>query len=177
MALPEHMAVHLVLLELAPVIMLLAIGRSRRARITLDPVAAGIVSTAIVVAWHIPVVFDAALRSPILHGFEHVSFLVAGLVLWAPVLSPATDAAVALAFLFVTRNAQTVLGNVLLWAPHPLYRDSGTLYDQRLAGAIMLGEGLLAGIAAGAWVFARMLDDERDESQPRRRFAVQETVE
>ena len=177
MALPEHMAVHLVLLELAPVILLLAVGKNRRARIKPDPIAAGIISTAIVIAWHFPVPFDAALRSPVLHGLEHVSFLVAGLLLWAPVLSPTTDAAVALVFLFVTRNVQTVLGNVLLWAPHPLYRGSGALHDQRLAGAIMLGEGLLAGIVAGAWLFARVLDDERARSQPIRRFAVQETVE
>jgi cytochrome c oxidase assembly factor CtaG len=160
--------VHLVLLELAPVMILLAIGTNGRARITLDPVAAGIISTATVVVWHIPVAFDAALRSPILHGLEHVSFLVAGLVLWAPVLSPAVDAAVALVFLFITRNVQTVLGNVLIWAPHPLYRDSGTLHDQRLAGAIMLGEGLLAGIVAGAWLFARLLDEEHAGSQQRR---------
>ena len=78
--------------------------------------------------------FDAALESPVLHQFEHASFLVAGILLWAPVLYPTSGAAEALAFLFVTRNVQAVLGNVLLWAPHPLYRDSGSLQDQRVAG-------------------------------------------
>ena len=109
------------------------------------PLLAGIGSTAIVVAWHVPAPSTPRLRHPMLHQAEHASFLVAGLLLWAPVLSPATRAAEALAFLFVTRNVQAVLGNVLLWAPHPLYRDSGSLHDQRLAGAIMLGEGLWQG--------------------------------
>ena len=155
------MAIHLALLELVPVLLLVAVGRERLARVRIRPVLFGVASTAIVVAWHTPVAFDAALEHPLLHQAEHASFLVAGLLLWAPVLSPATGAAGALAFLFVTRNVQAVLGNVLLWWPHPLYRDSGSLHDQRLAGAIMLGEGLLAGILAAGWLFGRLLNEER----------------
>jgi cytochrome c oxidase assembly factor CtaG len=155
------MGIHLVLLEAVPVVLLLVAGQDRIAAIPVHPLAAGIVSTAIVVAWHVPVVFDAALRHPALHQAEHASFVIAGVLLWAPVLSPAVAAGEALAFLFVTRAAQTVLGNVFLWAPHPLYQGSGSLQDQRLAGAVMLGEGLVAGIAAGAWLFARLLREER----------------
>ena len=171
MPLPAHMMLHLVLLELVPVLILLAAGRERIARIRIRPVLFGALSTAIVVVWHLPLAFDAALASPLLHQAEHASFLLAGLLLWAPVFSPATGAAEALAFLFVTRNVQAVLGNVLLWAPHPLYRDSGSLHDQRLAGAIMLGEGLLAGIVAAGWLFGRLLRDGTDgpSSVPARR--------
>ena len=161
MALPAHMTVHLVLIELVPVVVLLTAGPERIARVRLRPLYAGIVSTAIIVVWHLPLAFDAALEQPVLHQAEHASFLVAGILLWAPVLSPVIGAAEALAFLFVTRNVQAVLGNVLLWAPHPLYRDSGSLHDQRLAGAIMLGEGLLAGVVAAGWLFARLLREER----------------
>jgi len=157
MGLPAHMAVHLVLLDGLPVLLLLAAGRERISRMRVRPVAAAVASTAILIAWHLPGVFDAALAHPALHQAEHASFILAGLLLWIPVLSPRIQAAEALAFLFLTRNVQTVLGNVLLWAPHPLYLDSGSMQDQRLAGAIMLGEGLLAGIAAGAWLFARLL--------------------
>jgi putative membrane protein len=155
------MGIHLVLLEAVPVALLLLAGRDRIATIRMRPLVAGIVSTAIVIAWHVPVVFDAALRHPALHLAEHASFVIAGVLLWAPVLSPAIGAVEALAFLFVTRAVQTLLGNVFLWAPQPLYRSSGTLHDQRLAGAVMLGEGLLATIAAGAWLFARLLREER----------------
>jgi cytochrome c oxidase assembly factor CtaG len=167
MSLPAHMAVHLVLLEALPVALLVAAGRARLTTAPLRPVAAGVAGIAIVITWHIPALFDAALAHPILHQAEHASLVVAGLLLWAPMLSPTVSAAGALAFLFVTRNAQMVLGNVFLWAPSPLYRDSGSLHDQRLAGAIMLGEGLIVGMATGAWLFRRLLREER-EAAPHR---------
>jgi putative membrane protein len=162
MSLPTHMALHLVLLEAVPVAVLVAAGRERLATVRIRPVAAGTAGTALVIAWHVPGLFDAALADPVLHQGEHASFVVAGLLLWAPVLSPGLSAAGALMFLFVTRNVQMVLGNVFLWAPSPLYRDSGSLHDQRLAGAIMLGEGLIAGIATGAWLFTRLLREESE---------------
>jgi len=164
------MTLHLALIELVPVLLLLAAGRERLARLPVRPLLFGIASTAIVLAWHVPFAFDAAIEHPVLHQAEHASFLVAGLLLWAPVLSPTTRAAEALAFLFVTRNVQAVLGNVLLWAPHPLYRDSGSLHDQRLAGAIMLGEGLLAGILAAGWLFSRLLHEERSSGTAATRY-------
>jgi len=160
------MSVHLVLLEAVPVLLLLAAGPARRSKMHVSPLVAGVVSTALIVVWHLPPVFDAALEHPLLHQAEHATFVLAGLLLWLPVLAPASGAAEAIAFLFVTRTIQTVMGNVLLWAPRPLYHDSGSLHDQRLAGAIMLGEGLLAGIAAGAWLFALLLVEERGTSRP-----------
>ena len=176
MGLPAHMTVHLVLIDALPVLLLLAAGRERISILRVHPVVAGVGSTVILVVWHLPGTFDAALAHPALHAAEHASFVLAGLLLWAPVLSLGTGAAEALAFLFVTRNVQTVLGNVLLWAPHPIYRDSGTVQDQRLAGAIMLGEGLVAGIAAGAWLFARLLREgdrlSGDRSLPARKEGV-----
>jgi putative membrane protein len=162
--LPVHMSRHLLLLELAPVLLLLgaspAAGRRR-----VPPLGAGVVATVLVVAWHVPPAFDAALRVPSLHVAEHASFLAAGVLLWAPVLSSSSGAIEALAFLLATRLVQTILGNVLLWAPRPLYEGSGTLHDQRLAAAIMLGEGILATLAAATWLFVRLL---REEDRPAR---------
>jgi putative membrane protein len=157
--LPLHMSRHLLLLELTPVLLLLAAGPTARRR-RVPPLAAGVAATLIIVAWHVPPAFDAALREPALHVAEHASFLVAGLLLWAPVLSSSSGAIEALAFLFATRLVQTILGNVLLWAPRPLYDGSGTLHDQRLAAAIMLGEGTVATLAAGAWLVVRLLREE-----------------
>jgi putative membrane protein len=157
--LPVHMSRHLLLLELVPVLLVLGAGPAAERR-RVPPFVAGAVATLLVVAWHVPPAFDAALREPSLHVAEHVSFLAAGVLLWAPVLSSSSGAIEALAFLFATRLVQTVLGNVLLWVPRPLYEGSGTLHDQRLAAAIMLGEGLVATLAAGAWLFARLLREE-----------------
>ena len=64
MRLPAHMAIHLVLLEAVPVALLLAAGRDRIATVRIRPVAAGIASTAIVVAWHVPVALRRRTRAP-----------------------------------------------------------------------------------------------------------------
>jgi putative membrane protein len=159
-SLPVHMSRHLLLLELVPVLLVLGAATAVRRRRVVPPLVAGLVGTLLVVAWHVPPVFDAALRVPALHVAEHASFLAAGVLLWAPVLSSACGAIEALAFLFATRLVQTILGNVLLWVPRPLYESSGSLHDQRLAAAIMLGEGLVVTLAAGAWLFVRLLREE-----------------
>ena len=49
MALPAHMALHLVLLEALPVALLLAAGRDRIARMPVRPLLAGVASTVIIV--------------------------------------------------------------------------------------------------------------------------------
>jgi len=94
--------------------------------------------------------------------------VVAGLLLWAPVLSPATGAAEALAFLFVTRNVQAALGNVLLWAGTPfygLYEEAHRPWglsasaDQGIAGGIMMIEGSLVTIGTLAVLFLRLAEE------------------
>ena len=153
-----HMTRHLVLLDLVPVLLLIGIGVDRLPHVPLA--AGGITATVLVVVWHLPVVFNLGLEHGSLHLLEHIAFVAAGILLWLPVVSPRTGAAAALAFLFLTRNAQMILGNVLLWMPHPIYDHSGSLHQQRLAAAIMLGEGLAVGLAAAAWPFARLMHGE-----------------
>lgn len=149
--LAAHMARHLLLLEVAPVLLLLVW------RLRVPPVPAAVAGTVAAVAWHVPAAFDVAAARPAVHACEHLTFLVAGVALWAPVVHPRGGAAPALAYLVVTRSVQTVLGNVLLWWPAPLYASGRGLDDQRLAAAAMLGEGLVAGLAAAGVLFARLL--------------------
>jgi putative membrane protein len=40
------------------------------------------------IAWHLPGVFDTALRMDWLHELEHASFLITGLLFWWPVVQP-----------------------------------------------------------------------------------------
>jgi putative membrane protein len=53
-----------------------------------DPTICWLVPTLALVGWHIPAVFELALRWDWLHKLEHASFLVAGLMFWWPVLQP-----------------------------------------------------------------------------------------
>lgn len=40
------------------------------------------------IVWHIPPIFELALRSTAVHIFEHVTFFVVGLIFWRPVIEP-----------------------------------------------------------------------------------------
>lgn len=47
-----------------------------------------IAAAAAVIVWHVPVLFQMALSSPILHFVESASFLTAGLLFWRPIIRP-----------------------------------------------------------------------------------------
>jgi cytochrome c oxidase assembly factor CtaG len=53
-----------------------------------NPTICFLVATLALIGWHIPAVFELALRSDWLHKFEHASFLGAGLMFWWPVVQP-----------------------------------------------------------------------------------------
>jgi putative membrane protein len=53
-----------------------------------NPTICWLVPTLALIGWHIPAVFELALRWDWLHKFEHASFLGAGLLFWWPVVQP-----------------------------------------------------------------------------------------
>src|SRR5207302_620154 len=53
-----------------------------------NPVFCWLAAAAAVVVWHVPVLFQMALSSPILHFVESASFLTAGLLFWRPIIRP-----------------------------------------------------------------------------------------
>jgi cytochrome c oxidase assembly factor CtaG len=98
-----HMAQHLLLLMVAPLLLLggqpvlLALrvlprrGRRVLARALVrlrpltGPVSCLAVFTAVVLLTHLPGFYDATLRHPGLHVAEHLAYLIAGLLLWWPI--------------------------------------------------------------------------------------------
>jgi putative membrane protein len=52
------------------------------------PVVCWLSAAFALVGWHIPGVFDAALRWDWLHDLEHASFVAAGVLFWWPVIQP-----------------------------------------------------------------------------------------
>jgi cytochrome c oxidase assembly factor CtaG len=53
-----------------------------------NPAFCWLVATFALIGWHVPAVFELALRSDWLHKLEHASFLCAGLLFWWPVVQP-----------------------------------------------------------------------------------------
>ena len=104
-------------------------------------------------AWHIPAVYDYAAAHQTVHDLEHLSFVLAGLLVWTQLVDPARHGRL--------RRAQRVffaLGMVALTQPlvdaliftsspaYPRYAGAhgiSALTDQRLAGVVMMTEQLL----------------------------------
>ena len=108
--------------------------------------------------WHVPAVYDLALRSAAVHAAEHIAYLTTGILLWAQVIdSPPLHAHVVVQrralYVVAAMAAGWVLSLVLAFAPDPLYpvyahlahRPGGisALTDQQLAAGMMLVPGSL----------------------------------
>jgi cytochrome c oxidase assembly factor CtaG len=109
---------------------------------------------AVMVAWHVPPLYDAALRHPVVHRAEHLSFVVVGALVWTLLIDPARHGR-------LTVNERLGLAVLLFWIgqvlaypfvfafqpyydvyvdqPHRLFGLSA-LTDQKLAGLVMMIE-------------------------------------
>src|SRR5947207_7305758 len=70
--------------------------------------------------WHLPVLYQAALRHTGVHLLEHVMFLAAGINMWMCLFGPLPTPSCfgnlgKLVYIVAVRLAGTVLGNVFLW--------------------------------------------------------------
>ena len=52
------------------------------------PVAAAVLFALCLSIWHVPAIYDAALRDKLLHVVQHLMFFATALVLWWPLVSP-----------------------------------------------------------------------------------------
>src|SRR5882762_2003370 len=112
-SLTGHMVQHLLLMAVAPPLILLGaptlpflqglprwMARSivapflrwrwvkRFGRLITNPAICWLAAAFALIGWHIPAVFELALRSDWWHKIEHASFLVTGLLFWWPVVQP-----------------------------------------------------------------------------------------
>ena len=124
-------------------------GRLWRTTTAMAP--AWIVSAGILWAWHVPAAYDGALRHRWLHDLEHVSFFLAALVFWWPVIHPAprfrrgASYPARVVYLVLGAFQTAALGLLLTLAPAVLYRSyaGAGLEDQARGGVVMWG---LAGL-------------------------------
>ncbi|MFN2471905.1 MAG: cytochrome c oxidase assembly protein [Gaiellaceae bacterium] len=120
--------------------------------------------------WHVPYLYEAAVRHEAVHALQHVSFLTAGALMWAPVVEVLPGpmwfgTGAKLGYIVAVRLIETVLANVFLWSGTVFYdvyaRDEAAhgvsaLRDQGLAGTVMMLEGSLVTLGALAWLFLRL---------------------
>ncbi len=175
--LSAHMLEHVLIGDAAPALVLVAVrgpllffllppGLLRRlahaswlrraGRQLLRPRAALLVWAASLGLWHVPALYDQTLAREWLHGLQHASFVLGGLLVWSVLVDPARRGALSVRLrlgyalgLFV---AGQMLANTLILTYSPLYpayaaeahRPFGlsALGDQDLAGLVMIAEQL-----------------------------------
>jgi putative membrane protein len=135
----------------------------------------------VLVVWHVPALYDAALGSDVVHALEHVTMIGSAVALWAPIVRPRrTHAGIGVVLLFISLIVSGVLAALLVFSPAPWYAHTATrmwgltrLADQQLAGAIMWVLGGAIHVVAGALVLMYWL--RADERSMRRRERARPT--
>jgi len=170
-----HMAQHLLLIQVAaPLLLLGTPGWMLRpllkrqpfaslARTLLSPLPAFGFFNLVLVAWHVPAIYDLSLHMPLLHAVEHGLFFGLGIVSWWPVLGPVAEYprlpyGGQVLYLFFQSLPPTILGAIITlaevpiyptyWAAERLYGIPGfgtlsPLADQQLGGLTMWIPGAL----------------------------------
>lgn len=93
--------------------------------------------------WHVPALYDAALRHERLHYFEHACWAVAGLLVWTLLLDDRHTVARRVALAAAMFASSQILSDVLMFTFHPLYPAYPSLRQQQLAGVVMMAEQVL----------------------------------
>lgn len=126
------------------------------------------IHTVVMVGWHVPALYDAAVRTNALHALEHASLVVVGTALWWLLLGSGRrrPAGGSVLVLFAATLPLALLGLFMVLARthwYPIYATS--LADQQVAGALLWGAGGAVAVIQGALLFAAWLagtpDDDR----------------
>ena len=192
-----HMLQHVLLLDLVPILAIVsltkAIMRPATRRLQALEVRLGALAhpafavaayVGVIWAWHLPALYDLALRHSGVHVLEHLSFLAVGWLYWWHLLSP-IRARVGLrgmapvAYMASTKLLVGALGMGLAFAPkalYPYYVHHARVWglsagdDQAVAGLIMAVEqSLVMGTAVVVLFIAALTESER-EQQRRERY-------
>ncbi|HEY8562456.1 MAG TPA: cytochrome c oxidase assembly protein [Pyrinomonadaceae bacterium] len=138
-------------------------------RLLTNPFVAWLVHAVALWTWHIPFLFQATLKSDLVHTLQHASFFLSALVFWYAIMAAPRGVAnygAGVLYLFTTSVHSGLLGVFLtltgkVW--YPAYEKSTAawgltpLEDQQIGGLIMWIPAGLVYIFAGLLMFAGWL--------------------
>jgi len=140
--------------------------------------------------WHLPVLYQAALRHDWLHAIEHVTFLGFGISVWMALLGPLPKPqwfgnGARLVYIIAVRLIGTVLANAMIfsgtvWYPYYHAGDAhwhiSSMADQISAAGVMMVEESLLTIGLFCWLFLKVAR-EVEERQLLLDYAAAQGVE
>jgi putative membrane protein len=192
-----HMVQHVLLGDIAPLLLLLALSRVimrpatrrlMRVERALGPLASpvtGIVLWLVLMyLWHVPALYDAAAESAPVHVLEHACFFAAGIALWWPLIQPVPmrrrlTGMQPLAYIAAAKGGLAALGLYLAWASsalYPYYETTPRIWglspveDQNIGGVIMMVEQSMTLVLVLVVLFVRMLAQSEEEERRRERL-------
>jgi putative membrane protein len=176
-----HMAEHLLIGDLAALLIVLGLTGPLLAPLLRNPVIARLrVLTHPVVAvaawglnfyvWHLPALYQAALRHDAVHALQHATFLGFGIAMWMGLLGPLPKPSwfgngARLVYIVAVRLSGTVLANAMIFSGtvfYPYYRLGDThwrispMADQIAAAGVMMVEESLLTIGLFCWLFLKV---------------------
>ena len=131
-------------------------------------------------AWHLPLMFEAALNHDAVHVLQHMLFFGAGFNMWMALFGPLPQPdwfgnAAKLFYIVGVRLAGVLLGNVFVFsgtAYYQQYADTATNFwglspaaDQSIAGAVMMTEGALITFILFGWLFFKAANEGESSQQ------------
>ncbi|HEX3224717.1 MAG TPA: cytochrome c oxidase assembly protein [Gaiellaceae bacterium] len=170
-----HLLQNVVLAEWAPALLVLAIPPTVAHRVRIPMTLALPVWLITYAVWHLPWIYDYALRHQhsLLH-VEHLTYLLAGLALWWPVVHGPEPTGVKAAYVFGAFVLASPIGLLLALIPRAIYsfyahaqRTSGPtpLEDQQIAGITMAFEQAVVFFAVFALYLTRFLREEQRDPE------------
>ena len=184
-----HMVQHLLLTMLVTPLLIIgtpasmlrpALARPRvlalAKRITTGPAAFALFNVTLI-AWHLPPLYNLAMRNHDVHIAQHLCFLVTSVLMWWPLLSrvpelPALSRPLQLLYICLLMIPMSVIGMMITYADEILYPAYETaprmwglspLEDQLIGGLIMWIPGSLIYIALLTVVFFRWAKEAEKE--------------
>jgi putative membrane protein len=155
------------------------------------PLLAVLLFNGLVLLWHIPPLLDASLRNLALHNLSNLSFLIAGVVTWWPLLTPLdrhTRLASPFQIFYVAAESLPldIFGIFLMFTSALLYTAYASaprlfglspLVDQQIAGGLLVIPGNLVdlifmSVAFFGWINrVEQLQREREQAEADRQLA------
>ena len=192
-----HMVQHLLLGDIAPLLLLLSLSRvmmrpatRRLVRVEralgrfASPLTGLVLWLIVMYVWHVPALYDAAAEHAFVHLIEHASFFAAGIALWWPLIQPVPmrhrlTGMQPMGYVAGAKAGLAALGLYLAWsttALYPYYEQTPRIWgltpveDQNIGGVIMMVEQSFTLVLVMVVLFVTMLTRSEEEELRRERL-------